>query len=390
MTDPTAAPARPKFAFGALAVVLPALLAVAQLKPGAPGACDGADADRVDLYRPEFSHPTKIDNPWFPVSAQGQVIHLGTLEGDPLRLETTLLSRTKPVNYDGRRVETAVIQYVAYQDMSIIETAYDYFAQDDTGAVWYFGEDVDNYASGVIEDHDGTWLAGRDGPAGMIMPAAPAVGDVYRPENIPGSVFEEVTVKRTGVTFQGPTGPIPGGIVVEECLMDGTTEEKFFAPGYGEFQVQTEDEVAKVALLVPGNSLPGRVPAPLDAIEDSADTLTGKPGRFPARHLDRIEADWARYRATVGPPLLKKQMDAAITALSSAIDGGEPDAVRRAAVTVVHAAVDLTLQHRPPAPTDRDRLDIWQQKLKIDRRTGEPGEVAGDRAVLRVLRDRLR
>ena len=31
--------------------------------------------------------------------------------------------------------------------------------------------------------------------AAMIMPADPKVGDVYRPENIPGFVFEEVTVK---------------------------------------------------------------------------------------------------------------------------------------------------------------------------------------------------
>ena len=58
--------------------------------------------------------------------------------------------------------------------------------------MWYFGEQVDNYVDGALDNHDGTWLAGRDGPPGMIMPARPRVGDVYRPENIPGLVFEEV------------------------------------------------------------------------------------------------------------------------------------------------------------------------------------------------------
>ncbi len=366
---------------------------------GASGAraraatCDGRDADQVDLYTPAFSNPTMIDNPLFPVSGQGQVIHLGTLEGDPLRFETTLLPWTKTVAFNGRQVETAVIEYVAYQDMRIVETAYDYFAQDDAGAVWYFGEDVDNYSDGVIEDHEGTWLAGKDGPAGMIMPAAPKLGDVYRPENIAGSVFEEVTVKRTGVTFQGPTGSVPGGIVVEECLMDGTTEEKFFAPGYGEFQIHTEDESAKVALLVPKDSKPGAVPGPLDTIEDAADELIRNAGRLSPEErrqkLDGVSSAWARYRKTALPPLLKIQMADAIRELSSAVADGAGDGIRRAAVGVAHAAVDLTLQYEDPASVDRDRLDIWRQQLALDRLTGEPGDVAGDRAVIRVVGARI-
>ena len=39
-----------------------------------------------------------------------------------------------------------------------------------------------------IGDTHGTWIAGIDGPAAMIMPADPRPGDVYRPENIPGLV----------------------------------------------------------------------------------------------------------------------------------------------------------------------------------------------------------
>src|SRR3712207_7251147 len=54
-----------------------------------------------------------------------------------------------------------------------------------------------NYEDGVVADTHGTWLAGRDGPPGMIMPADPSPGQVYRPENIPDLVFEEVTVKRS-------------------------------------------------------------------------------------------------------------------------------------------------------------------------------------------------
>lgn len=65
----------------------------------------------------------------------------------------------------------------------------------------------------------------------MIMPAEPKVGDVYRPENIPGFVFEEVTVKAVDRTLAGPLGPVEGGLVVEELHMDDTKEVKTSRPG---------------------------------------------------------------------------------------------------------------------------------------------------------------
>ncbi len=52
------------------------------------------------------------------------------------------------------------------------------YAQADDGSVWYFGEDVFDFRDGAIVVTEGTWLAGRDGPAAMIMPADPQVGDV--------------------------------------------------------------------------------------------------------------------------------------------------------------------------------------------------------------------
>jgi len=66
--------------------------------------------------------------------------------------------------------------------------ALDWYAQDDAGNVCYFGEDVFNYEDGVVADTEGTWIAGEDGPPGMIMPADSQVGQAYRPENIPDFV----------------------------------------------------------------------------------------------------------------------------------------------------------------------------------------------------------
>ena len=138
----------------------------------------------------------------------------------------------------------------------IHEVAYDLYAQADDGSVWYFGEDVFNFADGVIVDTHGTWHAGKDGPAAMIMPAEPKVGDVYRPENIPGLVFEEVTVKAVDQTLDGPLGPVEGGLARPASSTLTKREKKTFAPGYGEFFTAT----AVTSRLLPSRHPPTRSP----------------------------------------------------------------------------------------------------------------------------------
>lgn len=172
---------------------------------------------------------------------------------------------------NGTKIETSVSQYHAYLNGRIEEIALDLYAQADDGSVWYFGEDVFNYADGIVEDTEGTWLAGRDGPAAMIMPANPKVGDVFRPENSPGIVFEEVEVKSTGVNVEGPRGPVSGAIVTEELHMDGTYEDKIFAPGYGEFSTGKGRSLEALAIAIPTDSLATK-PVPTELITMSAGT----------------------------------------------------------------------------------------------------------------------
>jgi len=154
-----------------------------------------------------FSNPTQITNPLFPISELASVVLLGEVDGMPFRAETTLLPETGVVVWDGEEIEVLLSQYVAYLDGEIQEVAIDRYAQADDGAVWYLGEDVYDYENGAVAVSEGTWLVGRDGPPAMIMPAAPTVGDVFRPENIPGIIFEEVQVKAVDQTVDGPTAP---------------------------------------------------------------------------------------------------------------------------------------------------------------------------------------
>lgn len=143
--------------------------------------------DRVDLVMPSFSHPTEITNPLFPISHLHSAVALGHVDGERLKVETTLLPQTKVIEWNGVRVETLQSQFLAYHDGRIDEVAIDWYAQADDGAVWYFGEDVFIYERGRVVDTLGTWRAGVDGPASMIMPNDPQVGDAYRPRTFPDS-----------------------------------------------------------------------------------------------------------------------------------------------------------------------------------------------------------
>jgi hypothetical protein len=363
------------------------------------------DSDRVDLGEPTFSDPTTIDNPLLPASELESAILLGNDEGHPLRIETVLLPDPKVIDLDGQEIETRTVQFVAYLDGRIHEVALDWYGQDDDGNVWYFGEDVYNYEDGTVADTEGTWVAGEDGPPGMIMPADPQVGQAYRPENIPGSVFEEVVVKSVGDTVDGPRGPIEGAMVgTENHLLEGHYEDKTFAPGYGEFRSGVGGNLEALALGVPTDGLDGGVPAEVRAISDGARDIfdaagAGEAGdwRTATAALRAMNAAWSAHQANVHvPPLLAVQMDDALDALAGdplrmAVEDRNAEGSRNAALDVEMAALDLQLQYRPPTEVDTARLRVWADQLVVDSASAEadPGNFAGDVSSLEWVWDRI-
>jgi len=354
-----------------------------------PGIDTAPRSQRVDLDQPSFSDPTAVTNPLFPSSKLAQVVQLGDEGGEELRVEITPLPRTKTIEWQGQRVETLLSHFIAFLDGRIVETAVDFFAQADDGAVWYLGEDVFNYEDGVVADNEGTWLAGRDGPGGMIMPAEPEAGDVFRPENIPGLVFEEVTIKSIGRTLDGPRGPVEGAVATQEHLMDDTFEGKFFAPGYGEFQVRAEDEFAAVAVASPIDAVPGAAPAELEALTVSAADAfqAGQAEDWPRAADAQVElkSAWDAYRQQKVPPLLAEHLVESLAALDRGVSNRESSETAQAAIEVAHSGADLILRHQFAAEVDLTRLDVWARQLLLDAATGTPGDVRGDVATLEAI-----
>ena len=362
-------------------------------QPAVEGLTVAPDGARVDLRAPTFSDPTNVTNPLFPVSQQESVLLLGRVDGEPFRTEVTLLPETRIIDWEGQQVEVLVSQYVAYLGGRLHEVAYDFYAQDDAGAVWYFGEDVFNFKEGFIADTHGTWIAGKDGPAAMIMPADPQVGDVYRPENIPGFVFEEVTVKSVGRTLDGPLGPVEGGLLIEELHMDGFTEGKTFGPGYGEFFTAGGGDVEALALAVPTDALSAPTPAELVTLEsgaaDAFDAAGSGDWKAARATVEELAAAWEIVQTGEVPDRLGPQLSRALEALADGVGGRNAPEARQAAIDVARWSLDLQLRHRPPTEIDLARFDLWAAQLLVDAEAGDAAAANGDFFSLDYIRDRI-
>ena len=350
-------------------------------------------SQRVDLTVPRFSHPTTVTNQLFPVSEQGSVLFVGHVDGKPFRTEVTLLPFTRVIDWGGQQIETLVSQYVAYLDGRLQEVACDLYAQADDGSVWYFGEDVADLVHGDIVTKEGTWTAGKDGPGQMIMPGDPQVGNVFRTENIPGIAFEQVTVESIDRTLRGPVAQVPGGMVGQELHMDGKTEYKLFAPGYGEFFTRDGKDVEALATAVPTDALSGGVPQELSTLRTNAERVgqaaAVRRWSSASRIVGLMDAAWKSFRDGQVPHLEVPWMARAMSALHREVRARNELRTRQAAIEAEQRILDLQLRYRPPVDINLERMELWTQQLLVDAEARDASAVNGDVFTLFYMRDRI-
>jgi hypothetical protein len=174
----------------------------------------------------------KITNPLFPLTPGMTYIYEGTRDGVPRHAELSVTNETKTI----MGVVCIVVRDVLTSNNALVEKTTDWYAQDKAGNVWYFGEDTAEYENGAVTSTAGTWLAGVDGALpGMIMKAAPAVGDAYRQEYRPGEAEDFAKVLQLDASWEVPVGSYTHVVVTEDTdLLDTSKlEQKFYAPGVG-------------------------------------------------------------------------------------------------------------------------------------------------------------
>jgi hypothetical protein len=185
--------------------------------------------------RSAFSDPTSIDNPYLPLSKFHHCTLRGQEDGERMRIERTVLDRTRTFMVDGAAIEAMIVKDRVHANGALIEDTHDFFAQDDSGAVRYFGERVDNIRDGRVVNHHGSWIFGRDTQtAGTLMAADPHVGRHWRSEvALPITLEHDRVVSAPRSVDVGATTYHHVIRVREFALPDREVEYKLYARGVG-------------------------------------------------------------------------------------------------------------------------------------------------------------
>lgn len=310
-----------------------------------------------------FSAPTTVDNPYFGVTGVDYRLYLGVDEGEPLRIEVAPTGETKSIDWEGGTTETIESQFIATSERDLLEIAVDWFAQDDNGNVWYFGENVWNYEEGRIANMGGTWLAGKDGPPGLIMPGEPALGQRFNPENIPGLVFETVEVQEVDGTFTLSTGEeLTGVLLLHEVLDDGSEEFKEYAAGYGNLTTDAPPvERVDIVYALPNDGINAPLPKELgEALSELRIISTEGAGNF-----DKVHEAFDTFAAR-GDALPKVFVDLAaeqLDSLDEALGSSDREEARMAALDLEHTVLDLARLYQTERPVDLYLLDLHARRM---------------------------
>jgi hypothetical protein len=212
------------------------VVAMAGLSAGVASAGGtGSNAVGGDGKHPQFNDPTDIDNRYLPLSKFDRCLLKGEEDGAKIKVVRTLLDRTEPFRVDGETVRVAIIKDKAWEDGELVERTLDYFGQATNGAVYYFGEDVDDIEDGEVVGHDGQWRYGRDtNVLGVAMPRNPQIGETWYFEFVPGITIErDKMIERIDEkTIRGNT--YEDVIRIREFQDPGNeVEDKLYARGVG-------------------------------------------------------------------------------------------------------------------------------------------------------------
>ena len=220
-----------------ISVALVTLLLVAGCA-GSAGSDGGEKANKKQQseYSPHIDpadFTTRIDNEYFPLKPGTTFVYKGKFHGAAERDEMGVTNRTKRV----MGVECVVASDRVTEGGKLIEQTYDWYAQDNKGNVWYFGEYVTEYKNGKVTGHEGSWESGVHGAEpGLAMPADPRPGQTYRQEYSKGVAENRARVISLDGSVNVPYGSFDHVLVTEEFtpLEKNVVERQYYVAAVGD------------------------------------------------------------------------------------------------------------------------------------------------------------
>jgi len=189
----------------------------------------------------KFSQSTNIDNQWYSLQPGTKWVYDGyTTERRkqvPHRVQVTVTDLTKEI----LGVRTVVAYIEDFAEGELVEKELSFFAQDDDGNVWYFGEHPEEYKAGEFVEAP-TWIAGiQNAKPGIQMWAEPALGIPSYYEGWGPAVewSDYAQVDQIGQQTCVAVSCYDNVLVLAESSLDeeNVYQIKYYAPAAGEVRV---------------------------------------------------------------------------------------------------------------------------------------------------------
>ena len=188
-----------------------------------------------------FDDSASIDNEWLPLQPGTQWVFEGfTIEAGltiPHRLIFTVTDLTKEI----QGVRTVVAWVEDYSDEQLVEAELAFYAQDNDGNVWFFGEYPEVYENGKFVEAP-AWIAGFKGARpGISMKAEPQAGTPSYSQGWAPAVnwTDYALVDQVGQETCVPVDCYQDVLVIAESSLEEVDifHLKYFARGVGNVRV---------------------------------------------------------------------------------------------------------------------------------------------------------
>jgi hypothetical protein len=199
--------------------------------------CTVAAAASAGAATPRYV--ARIDNPWFPLEPGTTYEYRGVKDGEPARDVVRVTARTRVI--DGVRCTS--VDDRLYARGRLAERTTDWYAQDASGNVWYFGEataELDRH--GRVTSREGSWRSGVDGArAGIFMAAHPRVGQSFAQEHYRGHAEDHSRVLSLNAPVSVPYARTKHALLTKEWtpLEPEVVDHKLYVRGTGLVEEQT-------------------------------------------------------------------------------------------------------------------------------------------------------
>jgi hypothetical protein len=198
----------------------------------------GAGAGWPRTLRPS-DFVARVDNPRFPLKPGSRWHYRGIDSDGHFTDNMHVRHRTKRI----LGVRTTVVRDLVFKHGKPREVTSDWYAQDDHGNVWYFGENTKELdRHGNVTSREGSWKAGRDGARpGVLFPGHPRVGLKARQEYYKGHAEDHFKILDRNARISVPFVSSHHAVKTKEWtpLEPGIVEHKFYVRGVGDVKEVT-------------------------------------------------------------------------------------------------------------------------------------------------------